>query len=147
MDGAWLWLLARNPEEREAEADELLLALAAITDSIDEFRAPVGGHIPQLQARVTAAQRLGRTDIALEVLNWLGQAYFEANDYPCAIAASEEAQRLARLQDHLVIESIAIFNLSRTYEALGEDERAAAYKRQYHHVTEKIVKRHWSRTA
>jgi tetratricopeptide (TPR) repeat protein len=142
-DAAWLWLLEQNQKDSESETDEVLLALADVTDIINEFCAPAGELIPQLKARVAAAQRLERPDVELKVLNQLGLSYFEDGDYLCAITFSKEAQRLARKLDNWSIESIATHNLIRTYQILGEDEHAADYEKQFRQVCEKIVAPYW----
>jgi tetratricopeptide (TPR) repeat protein len=144
IDAAWAWMLARMADGSDPETDAVLLDMANATADAGEFHYDrQRERIPQFEAKVAAARRLGRTDAEVEALNALGGAYVHLGDYQRAIAFYEQLLILVHASDNRNGEAATLVHLAGAYRDLGEDERAIGYQEQLRQVCEEIAAAAW----
>src|SRR5262249_34984090 len=94
IDAAWAW--ARK-EAGDPDVDVLLLAYVEATSSTGALRYHKRlERIPQLEAAVAAAQRLGRRSDEGSLLGELGSEYLILGDVPRAISYHDQHLAIAR---------------------------------------------------
>nr|WP_044201039.1 tetratricopeptide repeat protein [Oscillochloris trichoides] len=128
LDAARRWLHAHAGSR---EVDTLLIDDADATAYIGELRYhPRSERIPQLEAALAAARRLGRRGAEGWFLGNLGLAYAALGEPRRAIEIYEQRLVIAREIGDRRGEGNALGNLGLAYAALGEPRRAIAYHEQ-----------------
>jgi tetratricopeptide (TPR) repeat protein len=122
IDQAWAWA-RQQPVSRAT--DELILAYALATTHTGNLRYDKRRErLPQLEAAVLAARRLGARDREGRLLNNLGLAYAALGEARQAIGLYERALAVARETSDRRGEGNALINLGGVYSDLGEIQRA-----------------------
>ncbi|MDQ2808953.1 MAG: tetratricopeptide repeat protein, partial [Chloroflexota bacterium] len=136
IDTGWAW--ARAQADSDAAA-ALLLAYADATAYIGDLRYHQRSErIPQLEAGLEAARRLGRRDAEGVFLGNLGIAYANLGEVRRAIGLYEQRLEIAREIGDRAGEGAALGNLGIAYANLGEVRRAIGYYEQQLVITREI---------
>ncbi len=136
LDAARRWLHAHAGSR---EVDMLLIDDAIATAYIGNLRYhPRSERIPQLEAALAAARRLGRRDAEGAWLGNLGLAYADLGEPRRAIEYYEQRLVIAREIGDRRGEGNALGNLGNAYAALGEPRRAIEYYEQHLVITREI---------
>jgi tetratricopeptide (TPR) repeat protein len=122
---------AADGGQAEREVDELLLTFADATVYIGALRYDLrGARIPQLQAQLAAAQRLGRKGAEGMALNNLGNAYADLGQVQQAMDYYEQHLAIARDIGDRRGEGNALGSLGLAYADLGQVQQAMDYYEQ-----------------
>ncbi len=136
IDGGWEWARAQPPAEAP---DTVLLAYADATVYVGDLRyAMRTQRIPQLEAALAAARRLGRRDAEGRFLGNLGLAYADLGEARRAIEFYEQHRAIAREIGDRRGEGNALGNLGLAYADLGEARRAIDFYEQATRIFEEI---------
>ncbi|NTW01742.1 MAG: tetratricopeptide repeat protein [Oscillochloris sp.] len=128
LDAARSWLQAHPGHP---DCDRYLIADADATAELGELRYTQYERIPQLNAALAAAQRLGASSAQARVLGSLGNSYATVGDNQRASLFYIQALKIAQAHGNRQIESITLGNLGVTYRNLGDIDRASScYRRQ-----------------
>ena len=124
IDAGWSWARERAGDPN---ADELLLSYARATLDVSSLRYNARTErIPQMEACLLAARRLGRRDHELAALSNLGNAYADLGDVPKAIDNYEQALVIAReIGDPNAEADAAVLAQLRQQLADGHGDKAA----------------------
>jgi tetratricopeptide (TPR) repeat protein len=149
IDAAWGWLMQWKVEsDQQREVDELLLAFANATTLIGDLRYDLQWErIPQSEALVVAAQRLGRKDAEGMALGNLGNAYRHLGQVERAIDYYEQYLAIARELGDRRGERNSLGNLGGTYHLLGQIGRAIDYYEQTLAITRELGDRRGEGTS
>uniref|UniRef100_UPI001EE9140A tetratricopeptide repeat protein n=1 Tax=Candidatus Oscillochloris fontis TaxID=2496868 RepID=UPI001EE9140A len=139
LDAARRWLQAHAGSR---EVDTLLIDDANATVHIGELRyTPRSERIPQLEAALAAARRLGRRDAEGWFLGNLGIAYWSLGEPRRAIGFYEQHLVIAREIGDRREEGNALGNLGNAYKDLGEPRRAIGFYEQHLVIAREIGNR------
>lgn len=128
LDTARGWL---QRQAGDAECDALLIEDANATVYIGELRYDKQHErIPQVEAALAVARRLGQRKAEGSFLNHLGLAHFKLGNYPTAIKYHQQALVIAREIGSRGGEGTALGNLGHAYTFLGDYPRAIEHYQQ-----------------
>jgi tetratricopeptide (TPR) repeat protein len=136
IDAGWGWAMIHAGEP---DADVLLLDYAAATVNVALLRYDARGQrIPQLEAWLHAAQRLGRREDEGAALGNLGIAYYFLGEARRAIDFYELDLIITREVGNRLGEGQTLGNLGSAYRELGELRRAIEFNEQHLGITREI---------
>ncbi|MDQ2809483.1 MAG: tetratricopeptide repeat protein, partial [Chloroflexota bacterium] len=128
IDAGWAWAHSHTPSDTAAT---VLMDYADATAYIGDLRYHKRTErIPQLEAGLTAARRLGRKDAEGALLGNLGIAYTDLGEVRRAIGYHEQVLTIMREIGDRRGEGNALGNLGTAYAYLGEVRRAIGYYEQ-----------------
>ncbi|MGI8589001.1 MAG: tetratricopeptide repeat protein [Chloroflexia bacterium] len=128
VDTGWAWACQHFGS---LQADALLLAYAHATVYIGSLRYHARSErIPQLEAALAAARRLGRRGAEGSLLGNLGTAYADLGDAHRAIEYYHKALAIEREIGDRRGEGAVLGNLGNAYNHLGDASRAIEYFKQ-----------------
>jgi tetratricopeptide (TPR) repeat protein len=136
IDAAWLWS-QKHPHSKEI--DQLILDFAGATAHMGDLRYDTQNErIPQLEAQLAAARRLGQQKQEGNALGNLGNAYYSLGDYHKAIEFYEKQLEIARQMGDLRAEGSDLGSLGMAFYALGDYQSAIEYMQQHLDIAYKI---------
>jgi tetratricopeptide (TPR) repeat protein len=147
IDTAWEWVRAQAATT-PAQVDPLLLAFAAATASIGYIRYDTRHErIPQLEAALAAARRIGKQYAEGQVLNTLGNTYRNLGEPRQAIGYYHQALEIARVIGERQGEGASLGSLGQAYADLGETRQAIGYYEQRLEIARMLADRRGEGTA
>ena len=145
IDTGWAWTRAHADSDAVAA---VLLAYADATVYIGDLRYHQRTErIPQLEASLAAARRLGHKGAEGSALGNLGLAYADLGEVQRAIGYHEQHLAVAREIADRASEGWALGSLGSAYADLGEARRAIGYHEQHLAVAREIGDRLGEGTA
>ncbi len=128
LNMAWRWL---QQQPATPDTDALLLQLVYGTIFIGDIRYSIRDErLPQLEAGLAAARRLGDRRLERICLGNLGRAYFELNQLSSAIIYYQQALTQARADGSRAAEANALDNLAQSLIIQSELGQARSYLEQ-----------------
>lgn len=133
ISSGWRWVREQHPPTQETDALQITYGCATM-DFGDLRYHPRDDRIPQYEAMLVAARRLGRRNNEGIAHHNLGQAYAALGEYRQAIVQHEQNLQITHTIGNRVGEAIALGNLGRMYAELGDYLRAVLLHQEHLHI-------------
>jgi tetratricopeptide (TPR) repeat protein len=144
-DAVWAWLLRQVTGQAVPDivSIQLVIAMANATMYTGALRYNLREQrIPQIEAQVAAARRMGQKQDEGQALSHLGRTYNFLGEHQQAFAYHEQALRIARELGDQHGEGRALSHLGADHQELGDAHTAIAYHEQYLAIARNLGDQH-----